>query len=350
MTTGVPRFQELINATKKPRIVNHEIHFNKKNNTIEDIRKLVGSNLVGISLLDLIVDANVILDKTPEPWYESFLMTHDDRPLEYKHCISIKLNIQKIFEFKINLEDIINAIYREFFDEIFCIYSPCGIDQLDVFVDTSSIKLPERVSFVNSENAIQIHLEECVQPALEQIHICGIFGINEIFYIEKNKKWIVETNGINSRNISKQYINYKTLLALPDVDVTQTISNNVWDIYEVLGIEATRSFLINEFLSIMGGINPCHALLLVDRMTFGGSVSSITRYTMKKDDCGPFGRASFEETMDNFIKAALKGESEPTVGVSASIMCGKRAFIGTGLNDIKINMDRLLNFEGSGCS
>ena len=29
MTSGVPRFQELINATKKPRNVNHKIFFNK---------------------------------------------------------------------------------------------------------------------------------------------------------------------------------------------------------------------------------------------------------------------------------------------------------------------------------
>ena len=33
MTSGVPRFQELINATKKPRIVNHRIHFKDKQET-----------------------------------------------------------------------------------------------------------------------------------------------------------------------------------------------------------------------------------------------------------------------------------------------------------------------------
>ena len=103
----------------------------------------------------------------------------------------------------------------------------------------------------------------------------------------------------------------------------------------------TKGF--DEFMNIMEGINVCHAVLLVERMTFAGSISSITRYTMKKDENGPFGKASFEETMDNFLNAAAKGEIEPTESVSASIVCGKRACIGTGLSNLKINLDLLEN-------
>jgi DNA-directed RNA polymerase beta' subunit len=91
----------------------------------------------------------------------------------------------------------------------------------------------------------------------------------------------------------------------------------------------------------MDGINFCHTYLLVDRMTYSGNISSITRYTMKKDESGPFGRASFEETMDNFLNAAAQGEIEPTEGVSASIICGKRASIGTGMIDLAIDFDQL---------
>ena len=49
------------------------------------------------------------------------------------------------------------------------------------------------------------------------------------------------------------------------------------------------------------------------------------------------GKASFEETMDNFLNAAAEGDREPTEGVSASIICGKRASIGTGM--IKLSID-----------
>ena len=341
MTQGVPRFQELINATKKPRIVNNKIYLRENNTTIEDIRASVNSKIVGLTFSDISLSIEVKLDKKEEKWYESFKLLYHDNFINHPNCVTIKLNKQKLFEYRITMQQIADFIHQEY-DDLYCVFSPPSVAQIDIFVDTSNIELPEdRVSFINSDNIEEIYLEECVQPILEKMNICGIEGITEIFYSQENKEWIVETNGINSRSISTQYINFKKLLALDIVDNTRTISNNVWDIYEVLGIEAAREFLIEEFMGIMEGINSCHACLLVDRMTYSGNIASITRYTMKKDESGPFGKASFEETMDNFLNAAVKGEVEPTEGVSASIICGKRANIGTGMADVKIDISKL---------
>jgi hypothetical protein len=41
------------------------------------------------------------------------------------------------------------------------------------------------------------------------------------------------------------------------------------------------------------------------------------------------------------MNAAAQGDIEPTIGVSSSIICGKRARIGTGMMDIKIDINRL---------
>jgi DNA-directed RNA polymerase beta' subunit len=76
-------------------------------------------------------------------------------------------------------------------------------------------------------------------------------------------------------------------------------------------------------------------------MTHAGTISSITRYTMKKEKSGPMGKASFEETMDNFLNAAAEGDKEPTEGVSAAIICGKRATIGTGMIKLSIDIPNL---------
>ncbi len=341
MTQGVPRFQELINATKKPRIVNHKIYLNCGNETIEETRLTVGSNIVGLTFSDISTSIVVNLNKDNEKWYDSFKILYNDNFMNHPHCITIKLNMQKLFEFHITVQDISNFIHTEY-EDLFCVFSPPSIGQLDIFVDTSNIELPEeRVLFINKDNAEEIYLEECVQPIIEKMTIKGIQGISEIFYTQEDGEWIVETNGINSRSISSQFINFKKLLALDIIDETKTISNNVWDIYEVFGIEAAREFLIEEFMSIMDGINSCHSCLLVDRMTYGGNISSITRYTMKKDESGPLGKASFEETMDNFLNAAAKGEIEPTEGVSASIICGKRASIGTGMVNVQLDISKL---------
>jgi len=295
-----------------------------------------------LTLRDLIVDAEVILNGQDESWYEAYGILYEKKKSEFLQCIKLKMNMKKLFEFKIPLKKITDHINSEY-DDLFCIFSPDSIGQINVFVNTNNIVLPNEDSFLflNESNKEEIYLEECVIPILEKENIVGIRGINEIFFIRENDEWIIETNGINSRKISSNYKNFKKLLALDIVNEFRTISNNVWDIYEVLGIEAAREFLIEEFKSIMNDINICHIKLLVDRMTYGGSIASITRYTMKKDDSGPFGRASFEETMDNFLNAASCGEIEPTNGVSASIICGKRANIGTGLTNIKVDLTKL---------
>ena len=79
-------------------------------------------------------------------------------------------------------------------------------------------------------------------------------------------------------------------------------------------------------------------MLLVDRMTHMGGISSISRYTTKKEDSGPMGKASFEETLDNFLMAGIFCQEETTKGVSASIICGKKPHIGTGLCGLKMNL------------
>lgn len=344
MTAGVPRFQELINASKKPHIVNHKIYLKDGNSNVKEIRETVGHTIAGFTLGDLSEKITVEMNKEDEKWYDAHKLIFGDSFSEHEHCITFKLNMKKLYEYKLTMKDIADFIHSEYCD-LHCVFSPPMYSQLDVFVDVTTITLPEdRLHFIDHENAHMIYLEEVVQHTLERKYVCGIPSITEVFFVKEkgeNGEWIVETNGFNSRNISKQFSSYKQLLAHPNVDYTKTISNNVWDIYEVLDIEAARQFLIEEFMGIMEGINVCHAMLLVDRMTHSGTISSISRFTLKKEESGPMGKASFEETMENFLNAAAQGDIESTEGVSASIICGKRANIGTGMVKVVVDMPKL---------
>ena len=53
MTAGVPRFKELIDATKKPKIVNHKIYLNGGNSTALETRATVGHSIAGLTLSDI---------------------------------------------------------------------------------------------------------------------------------------------------------------------------------------------------------------------------------------------------------------------------------------------------------
>jgi DNA-directed RNA polymerase beta' subunit len=120
----------------------------------------------------------------------------------------------------------------------------------------------------------------------------------------------------------------------------------MWEIYERFGIEATRQFLIEEFMDVVSSdgtyVNSSHVELLVDLMVYTGSIISISRYGQKKVSSGPLSNASFEESLENFLKAGLNGAKETTDGVSAAIILGKMPKIGTGVFDLKVDIKKLL--------
>ena len=104
----------------------------------------------------------------------------------------------------------------------------------------------------------------------------------------------------------------------------QARSSHVWDIYNVLGIEAAREYLLQELVSETTGIHVNHLSILVDKMTFTGNIYPVNRHSMRKGNIGVFAKASFEETFTHFITAAVNEETHDTSGLSASIICGKK--------------------------
>ena len=335
VVSGVPRFSELLNATRNPKNVSCYVYFNKCNSSISELRNLIGSSIVEITFEKIALSIDPIENKSDEIWYDAYKILHNDRFSDHKHCISIKLNMKLIFEYKISMQKIVDRIESEYCD-LLCVYSPTNIGQFDIFVDVNDIKLPEdRVLYIDHENATMIYLEEVVIPLITNMTLGGIHGIDNIFYLQdsksKDNSWMIETEG---GSLLK-------LLAHPYINKEQTYTNDIWNIYEVLGIEAAAQFLVEEFMNIMEDISIKHAQLLVEWMTFGGSINSISRYAMRTEDVGPISRSSFEESFDNFIKAGVYGLEESTKGVSASIICGKLAGMGTGLCKLKMDITKL---------
>lgn len=336
VVTGVPRFSELLNATKEPKSVSCQIYFNQNNNSIQELREYIGHSLLGFSFERLYKSYKIYKDNHREEWYNIYNIMFSNTYEKHKICISYKLDTDILYEYNINMSIIANKIHSEY-DDMFCVFSPNHIGQLDIFIDTSDIQSDIDNEYLNNFKH-DIYIEEVIIPKLNELIICGIEGINDIYYKEHDGKWMIQTDGSN----------FQKLLSHPKIDMNRLESNNMWDIYHMLGIEAVREFLIDEFIGVVSSdgtyIDTRHVELLVDIMVFSGNILSISRYGMKREQTGPLAKASFEESLDNFMKAAVFADIESTNGVSASIMCGKLSKIGSGMNDYIMDLNKICNF------
>jgi DNA-directed RNA polymerase beta' subunit len=327
VVTGVPRFEELINATKSPKGVSCSIYFKSHTGSIKELRKAIGNSIVELRLGKITKKIEILDEILEEQWYKPFEILYSSRFRDFTHCIRLHLDTRILFEYSLTMSKIVESIENEYSDLV-CVWSPDKYSFIDIFIETESIELPEKISFITPETKIPVYIEEVIIPNIEKLQVCGITGVLNAFYVKKDNEWMIETDGSN----------FSKILAHPLVDISRTRTNNIWEIYTTLGIQAAKKALYEEFMDIMSGINACHAKILVDWMTHSGTISSISRYTVKKAECGALSKCSFEETLTNLVSAGIYGETEITKGVSASIICGKRSKIGTGMFDIKMDL------------
>ena len=153
--------------------------------------------------------------------------------------------------------------------------------------------------------------------------------------------WVLDTVGTNLIDI----------LAQDDIDVNNTTSNDIQEVYRTLGIEAARQSIYNELLEAISFdgtyINYHHTSMLADRMTCSKKMISIFRHGINNDDIGPIAKASFEETPEMFLKAARHAELDLMTGVSSNIMCGQHGYFGTGSFQVLLNTRKLAMIQSS---
>jgi len=211
--------------------------------------------------------------------------------------------------------------------------SPDNIGIVDIYIDFSQIKLKKK------EEEDTEHLEpfkegiclrNIILPCVMDILVSGIQGIEQIFIREDKGEWIIDTQGSNLMAVFTNDL----------LDETRCQCSDIWEIRKLLGIEATRQFIINEFykvLSVSGAsVGRRHIELLADSMTFQGKINSVNRYGIDRNETGPLAKASFEESVSNFFIAAVNNEKDE-MGVSSSIMAGKMAEFGTGYFDLVLD-------------
>jgi len=160
------------------------------------------------------------------------------------------------------------------------------------------------------------------------LRLKGIKGINHtiIRYDEENKEYMIIAEGSN----------LAAVLQVEGVDIRRTRTNNISEILEVLGIEATRTAIIEEMSNVLSeqglDVDIRHIMLIADAMTLTGRLRQVGRHGVAGEKASVLARAAFEVTVKHLTDAAMRGEVDDLRGVTENVIIGSRPIpLGTGI-------------------
>ena len=376
VTRGVPRIEEILSLSENPKNPSCTVYLNKlyryeQTKAQEYIYKLEHTKLRKIvDCMEIYFDVDdfdtkIVEDRELCKFYKEFEELIDDCGSKIyedkeksKWLIRMTLNKERMLDSNITMEDI-HFTLKNSYNNLYCIYSDYNSDNLvfriRLLKHIQSTKQKKQEQGLDQSDDIYI-LKNLQDSILNKLILRGVKNIDKVLlrkindnveFIDnkyvKRELWVLDTVGSNLLDI----------LGLDFVDKTKTITNDIQEIYKVLGIEAARQTIFDEFSEAIefdgGYINYHHLTILADRMTCCDKMISIFRHGINNDDIGPIAKASFEETPEIFLKAARHGELDNMRGVSSNIMCGQEGYYGTSSFQVMLDFDKVieLNKENS---
>jgi DNA-directed RNA polymerase beta' subunit len=254
--------------------------------------------------------------------------------------LRMKISKDKMYRLGLTMMDIYVKIHSAYHQSIECIFSDDNAHELifRIRLTKEALKDVEPDDYISALKAMEHNI-------VHNILLKGFKGIKKVSMRMKNRhmyndekdafdkitEWMLDTDGTNLQEI----------LANTNIDAIRTRSNDIYEIYQTLGIEAARNALYYEFMEVVGedAINYRHMSLLLDTMTNRGTLMSVDRHGINRGDVGPLAKSSFEETTDMLINASIFSEYDHINGVSANIMLGQLPPCGTGDHDILLDED-----------
>ncbi|KAI5941084.1 DNA-directed RNA polymerase II subunit RPB1 [Manis javanica] len=363
VTLGVPRLKELINISKKPKTPSLTVFLLGQSARDAERAKDILCRLEHTTLRKVTANTAIYYDPNPQStvvaedqeWVNVYYEMPDfDVARISPWLLRVELDRKHMTDRKLTMEQIAEKINAGFGDDLNCIFN-----------DDNAEKLVLRIRIMNSdENKMQEEEEvvdkmdddvflRCIESnMLTDMTLQGIEQISKVYMhlpqTDNKKKiiitedgefkalqeWILETDGVSLMRV----------LSEKDVDPVRTTSNDIVEIFTVLGIEAVRKALERELYHVISFdgsyVNYRHLALLCDTMTCRGHLMAITRHGVNRQDTGPLMKCSFEETVDVLMEAAAHGESDPMKGVSENIMLGQLAPAGTGCFDLLLDAEK----------
>jgi DNA-directed RNA polymerase II subunit RPB1 len=377
VTRGVPRIEELLALSSTIKNPSLTIYLKPDEQSDKNKASLIQYMIEHTKLREMVTsvsicfdpdDLNTLIeeDKSTMSQYKEFenlveeCLKYETMDKEKsKWIIRMNMDPEIMLEKNITMDDINFALNNVYKDEISCVYSDYNSDKLVFRIRMNNIlknadgKGNKKVKLHPLDQSDQIYiLKNFQEQLLDGIVLRGIKNINKVI-LRKIKDNLVEKGGAYKKEdiwvLDTIGTNLLEVLGLDYIDANRTISNDIGEIFNVLGMEAVRQALYNEISEVLefdgAYVNSHHMNLLCDRMTFTQKMISIFRHGINNDDIGPIAKASFEETPEMFLKAARHAELDTLRGISANIMCGQEGLFGTAAFQVVLDMNKMMSLE-----
>jgi len=379
VTRGVPRIEEILSLSASIKNPSLTVFLKPDEQTDKDKASTIQYMLEHTKLEEVVKsveicfdpdDLNTLIveDKSTMSQYREFEDMIDEcleqgvseeESEKSKWIIRMEIDPEVMLEKNITMDDINFTLNNSYKDEITCVYSDYNADKL-VFrirmrniLKNSSGKGSKKAKLNPLDQSDQIYiLKNFQEQLLNGVVLRGIKNINKVI-LRKMKDTLIESAGAYKKEdiwvLDTIGTNLLDVLGLDYIDSSKTVSNDIIEIFDVLGMEAARQCIYNELAEVLefdgSYVNAHHMALLCDRMTFSHKLISIFRHGINNDDIGPIAKASFEETPEMFLKAARHAELDTMRGISANVMCGQEGLFGTAAFQVVLDINEMFNLE-----
>jgi DNA-directed RNA polymerase subunit A' len=288
VTLGLPRLIELVDARKKPVTPTMDVYLDCDYKVSREKALEVAREIILTRVSDLIektdIDYSGIL---------SFYLSEDklsERGCEIKEVYEVLKGSKKKYETYLN--------------------------EKKLFIKITSPDKPDAQTLLTLKNK------------LLSARIKGVPDIERVTIVKQDDEWVIQTAG---SNLAK-------LVAIKGVDTSRITTNNVYEIWQTLGIEAARTALVKEITNTLEEqgleVDTRHIMLVADLMTSKGYLQQIGRHGIAGTKTSVLARAAFEITVPTIARASLEGQIETLRGVTENVIVGATVPVGTGMVEL----------------
>ena len=376
VTRGVPRIEEILRLTKNPKNPSMTVFLNPADESNQEKAKQFANMMEHTRLADVVSSVQICFDPDEfntrivedrvlvEQYYAFSRMLEEcngapliETPMnKSKWIVRLELDTETLLDKNITMDDIHFAIKNgSSGQEVDCAYADYNADKLVFRIRMSNITNPKKrkglIEPLDQTDEIHV-LKKFQDDLLSNIVLRGVSGIENVLprklnnmvskidgKYEKKDTWVLDTTGSNLLET----------LGLDYIDSVRTHSNDIREMFDVLGIEAARQVIHDEIVDVLefsgAYANYHHLSLLCDRMTTKKGLVSIFRTGLFSDDIGPIAKSTFEVHTEVLLDAARFGEVDNMRGVSANVMCGQPGYYGTNAFQLVLDMNEMAKLE-----